>query len=186
MDLLVLSATHGNPPLTGKRSIFPHFPLSGGLFRPQYPPPTGFPRVTDPLGGVPQSRHPSENDLQYRTIQFDFCTLLAGEPLSCVVLATCLGRARRWSCGGRAKLVSVSPPSSACGRLAWRFSWAVLRWSTKLTVEAEPPPNRLMAGGYMRLRAPRTAGRVTVKRLAKPNTIAAAAVAGTVELATGG
>ena len=43
--------------------------------------------------------------------------------------AGCLGNVRSWSCGVRAKLVSVSPFSCACDRPVLRFSRAELQWS---------------------------------------------------------
>ena len=42
--------------------------------------------------------------------------------------ATCLGNVGKRSCGERAKVVSVSRPSSACHTRVWRFSCAMLRW----------------------------------------------------------
>ena len=53
-DILVLSVTHRNPSPTGKRSIFPHFPVGGG-----------FRWVTDSGNRTTNFvRHPPENDLQ--------------------------------------------------------------------------------------------------------------------------
>ena len=43
--------------------------------------------------------------------------------------ATCVGNVRSWSCGVRAKLVSVLPFSCAYGRPVLRFSRAELQWS---------------------------------------------------------
>ena len=47
--------------------------------------------------------------------------------------ATCVGNVRSWSCGVRAKLVSVLPFSCAYGRPVLRFSRAELQWSIYYT-----------------------------------------------------
>ena len=97
---LTFSVDSCYPPPTGirhpreKDPFFPLFPWVAAFFAQT----TRHPR--DSRGwrirwvACDRSRHPRENDLQYPTIQFDSCKLLAGEPLSCVVLATCLGRAQ--------------------------------------------------------------------------------------------